>query len=269
MDAPIDNVSGAPDINSVQGASAVGMAGTQQLVQLMRVLVDEFASYASQDQVAQMLGSIQQLADVGVPVKDIADAMYASPGALDALRDGDTARAAQAMAGWMGENLHELRDSGVPDDRLRFLSEQGFGVGEITLAMRMVPGLREDLARGDFSNRQQLTQSMHEALSGNGRATHQNPALLTTERQPSALNPNAVWMEQYLRVIRKLKQRFAGHEIADRVRQDTLHPNDEDEMHLIVPAGAPAVEETSAHFGAWIVAVIIAMSVLVMLAQRC
>jgi hypothetical protein len=76
-------------------------------------------------------------------------------------------------------------------------------------------------------------------------------------------------MEQYLRVIRKLKQRFAGHEIADRVRQDTLHPNDEDEMHLIVPAGAPAVEETSAHFGAWIVAVIIAMSVLVMLAQRC
>jgi hypothetical protein len=246
------------------------MAGTQQLAQLVRVMLDEFAGYASQDQVGQMLGSIRQLADAGLPVKDIADAMYASPGALDALRDGDTARAAQAMAGWMGENVNELRDSGVPDDRLRFLSQQGFAVGEIALAMRIVPGLREELARGDFSNPQRLLQAMHESLRDNGRATHQNPALLMAERQPAALNsPNAAWTEQYLRMIRGLQRRFTRSATTDEALPCASHPNDEDEVHMIVPVDSPAVEEASAHFGSWLMAVIVAVAILVLLAQRC
>lgn len=273
MDSPIDKVGGAAEINAAQAVSAAatsGAAGSQQLAQLMRVLVEDVAGYASPDQVATMLSSLRQLADAGVPLRDVADAMYASPLALDAMRDGDSARAAQSIAAWMGENVNELKDAGVPEDRLRLLSQQGFAVGEIALAMRVVPGLREELLRGDFSNPRQFAQILHDYLRDAGRGTHRNPALLLADHLPGGLNsPSAVWTEQYLQLVRQLRRRFGRAAFDDQVQLRRAHPDEEDEVNLLVPPPAPPMEQPSAHFGAWVVAVIVAVSLFVLILERC
>lgn len=262
MDEPIDRVGDVQGYGPMQSTSAVTPmnASAQQLV---GVLADGLAGYASQEQTARLLGTIRQLVDAGIPVKDVADAMYANAASLDALRDGDITRGAGAVAAWMTQNLNELRESGVPDDRLRFLTRSGFAVGEISAALRDIPGLRDELAQRDLSKASQLVQTMHDFFRENGRATHNDSALLTTadNRQTAALNnPNMSWFEQYMRQVRVVQRRFAT----------ASHPGDEDEVHLVVPLPTPPVEEKeSLDFGAWIFAAIVAVALLVLVVSRC
>jgi hypothetical protein len=275
MAAPIEDVGGAQGVSQSPNTSnlgAVNAGGNQQLAQLMRTVVDEFAAYSSPDLAAQMLNTIRQMVDAGLPVKDVVDAMYASPGALDALRDGDTARAAGSVAAWMTTSLNELRDSGVPEDRMRYLNQQGFAVGEIAVAMRVVPGLREELARGDFANPRQAAQAMNDYFRSNGRATHNDPSVLAgAERQPAALNaPGTVWSEQYLKMIRSAQRRFNQYGYSDAARYSSSRPDEEDEVNLVFPVLPPPVEQPSSYFGMWMVAVIVAVALFVLvIGSRC
>lgn len=271
MDGSLDGVGGSAPIGAARGASSADSASMQQLGQFVRLLTDEFAAFSAPGQVSQLWTTIRQLSDAGVPLRDIADVMYSSPAALDAMRDGDLARAAVVMAGWMNENVLDLRNSGIPDDRLRQLSRFGFGVSEIALAMQIVPGLRDELARGQMMDPRQWSQEMHDALRQQGRATHENPALLVAaDRNSSAQGPDGVpWSEQYVRLSRNLQRKFGSASRPDELRLSSEHPTLSEEALLPVALPTPPVEQANAHFGAWVAAVILLVAIFVLLLERC
>jgi hypothetical protein len=71
-----------------------------------------------------------------------------------------------------------------------------------------------------------------------------------------------------MRLIRGAQRRLAQSSHTDAARFD-MHPNDEDEVHLVAQMATPPVEESSVNFGFWMMAIIVAVALLVMIVSRC
>lgn len=265
MEGHIDGASGTSAQNAMSAAPAVSPL---QLAQLARLLPQELGDLEAAAPFAPFFDPLRQLAAAGVPIRDLADAIYSNPFVRDALRSGDTARAAGAVASWIGEHIHELRASGIAEDHVQQLSRAGFGLEEICLSLQIVPGLRNELLHGHFRNPQAWAQAMHEALRGQGRLTHEHPELLAP-RAAESRNGALPWSEQYLHLARNLQSRFASLEENDEVRLSTDHPDLEDEALLPVVVPVPRREQTGVHVAAWLAAALVVSAALVLLLQHC
>ena len=256
MSLSTGNSGGPRDGQSIRSG---GASGRPQLGQTLSILVAEFGSHLSPDQIAALLGGIRQLVNAGLPVEDIADAMYASPGVLDALKDGNAETAKEMIVSRLTQYLAELRDSGVPEERLRLLSEAGFSVGEIATALRSVPNLRDTLVAGDPENAQQLAATLHDFFRESGRSIHNDASLkvLQAERATSGLSgAPASWFEQYTNRIRA----------AQRL---TLQHAAQSDFALAALVDASPAQGARGHLSDWVIGILLAVAVLVFILSRC
>jgi hypothetical protein len=119
--------------------------------------------------VAVVQRGMQALCEAGLAAEDIADAVLDSPCVLDALREGDYDKAKQLAFSRMTESLAYLQASGVPEDRLRVLSEAGLAIGEVAWALRNIIGLRDTLVDGDCEDARRETIALHKFHRSRGR----------------------------------------------------------------------------------------------------
>ncbi len=262
MSLSIDNSGGPRDGQSIPsgGASApTSPGGRPQLGQTLSILVAEFGGHTSPDQIAALLGGIRQLVNAGLPVEDVADAMYASPGVLDALKDGDPEAAKEMIVSRLTQCLVELRDSGVPEERLRLLSEAGFSAGEIASALRSVPNLRDTLVAGDPENLKQLAATMHDFFRESGRSIHNDASLILLQAErpvPGLSGAPASWFEQYTNRIRA----------AQRL---TLQHAAQSDFAIAALVEASPAQEAHGRMSDWVIGILLAVAVLVFILSRC
>jgi hypothetical protein len=224
--------------------------------------VQEFGSYSSPDQIAVLLASVRLVVGAGLPAVDVADSMYGSPIVLDALRDGNPELAKQAVITQVSEAIADLRASGVPEVNLQALSASGFAAGEISSALRTVPSLREELVQSDPSQLKQTLSTLHDMFRDDGRSTHADPSILSAlgERMVSGLGgAQGSWFEQYMCRIRAAQKRSIA----------MVRPEDHPELMLFSGTQSAPVDENSANFGLWMIAVIIAVAMLLIIMSRC
>ncbi|MDR3762494.1 MAG: hypothetical protein P4M01_00210 [Acidobacteriota bacterium] len=261
MEKPLDGAHGA----APHAAAHEAAAGLQQLRHAIRLLSPDIAAGFSSGHSSPAWAPLRQLSAAGVPLRDLVDALHASAPLRLAVQEGNVQRAASVISGWLVEHVLELRGSGIPAARLQQLSQAGFGVGEISLAMQVMPGLRGELMRGDFQHPAQIAQVMHETLLATGRTVHQNPALLAAGRQFPARPADAeAWSENYLRLARRLQSVGIRTPDADEVRLSTDHPNAEDEALLPVGLPTPPAPPANLQLATW-TAVALAVAILLLL----
>ncbi len=267
MTDPIDQLG---DLQGPSSAARIGgpqmsgapAGGAQPLGQILSMLAQEFGGYSSADQLAVLLASVRLVAGAGVPAVDVASAMYSSPNVLDALRDGNPELAKQMIVGQVNEALSQLRDVGVADAGLRTMSASGFSAVEIAMAMRTVPALQNALAQGDPAQLRQMLPTVHEMFRDDGRATHSDPALLAALGErfvPGLGGGQGAWVEQYGNRIRAAEKRSIGE----------VRLQDHPELILFPGSTPPPVDESSATFGAWVMAVVVGVALLLMILSRC
>jgi hypothetical protein len=105
---------------------------------------------------------MQVLMEAGLAPEDVADVIYNHPGVLDALkiREYDTAKLLSFR--FISEDLMQLRDCGVSEDRLLVLSESGLAVGEISFAIQHVVGCRDGLIEADADGLKRRAKTLYE-----------------------------------------------------------------------------------------------------------
>ncbi|HXX23589.1 MAG TPA: hypothetical protein VEO19_10605 [Terriglobia bacterium] len=122
---------------------------------------------------------------------------------LDALVRGEHDEAKELALSRLRENLEYLRGSGVPEDRLRALSDSGLAVGEIAFAIRTVVWLRDELAEGDAQEAQKWAPVLHEFFRRGGRPTHSSPTggrVVHGGREPGPTETQGPRFERYLKL---------------------------------------------------------------------
>ncbi len=262
MSLSIGNSDGPRDGQSIPSGGAgapTGSGGRTQLGQTLSILVAEFGGHTSPDQIAALLGGLRQLVNAGLPVEDVADAMYASPGVLDALKDGNAETAKEMIVARLTQCLAELRDSGVPEERLRLLSEAGFSAGEIATALRGVPNLRDTLLAGDPENLKQLTATLHDFFRESGRSIHNDASLIVLRAEravPGHGGAPASWFEQYANRIRA----------AQRL---TLQRAAQSDFAIAALVEASPAQEARGHMSDWVIGILLAVAVLLIILSRC
>jgi hypothetical protein len=263
MIEPIGNVDDlqGPQLAQIGGAPAPTDAGSGQLGQMLSLLANDFSGNNSPEQLATILGSARLVVGTGLPALDVADVMYSNPLVLDAMRDGNPELAKQAAISQLSETLASLRASGAPEANLQTLSASGFAAGEISSALRTVPSLREGLMQGDPAVLKQTIPTLHDMFRENGRSAHGDPTILVAlgERMAPGVSGTQGWFERYMERIRAAQKRTVG----------AFHPEDHPELMLFSGPAQVSVDENSASFGAWIIAVIVAVAMLLIIASRC
>jgi hypothetical protein len=259
MTEPIGNIGGAQDLTTarISGDYMSGDAsgGGQQLGQILSILAREFGGYASEDQIAVLLSSIRLVVGAGVPAVDVADAMYSNPAVLDAMREGNPESAKQAIVSQLSETLTDLRASSVPQASLHALSGLGFAAGEIAVAIRNLPNLRDELMLGNPAMAKQMASTLHDFFRDAGRSTHDDPS--ATAALGAAGGAPGTWFEQYMHRIRAAQRRTIGE----------VRPEDHPET-MLIPPPASAID-FPASFGSWMFAAIVAAAVLLLILARC
>jgi hypothetical protein len=262
MSLSIGNSGGPRDAQSVPSGGAgtpTGSGGRPQLGQTLSILVAEFGGHSSPDQIAALLGGLRQLVNAGLPVEDIADAMYASPGVLSALKDGDPETAKERIVSRLIQDLAELRDSGVPEERLRLLSEAGFSAGEIASVLRSVPNLRDTLVAGDPENAKQLAATLHDFFRESGRSIHNEASLIVLQAErtvPGLSAAQASWFEQYTNRIRAAQKL-------------TLQPAAQADFAIAALVESSPAQEAHGHLSDWVIGILLAVAALVFILSHC
>jgi hypothetical protein len=175
-------------------------------------MVAEFSQYCSAERLSVLLGGIQALADAGLPVIDIADALYSDPRVLDALKDGDYDKAKHMTIARIRDGIKELRASGVPEDRLRILNQSGFSVAEIAFVFRNFHGM-SSIMKADVKQATRWAPVLHEFFRKGGRPTHGaklNTFALDNSTIFDSNSNKESWFDQYLRLTETTEGRPLG-----------------------------------------------------------
>lgn len=143
---------------------------------------------------------MQLLIEAGLAPEDIADRIHSSVRVLDALAVGDYKDAKRLCFEQVAESLTELRATGVPDEQLWVLGEEGIAVGEIAWAIRNIRGLRDELTYGDSNVAKQCAQTLHDFFQKGGRTTRRSPR---AHRVAGVRSDVACLWEQYLKLAQK------------------------------------------------------------------
>jgi hypothetical protein len=165
-------------------------------------MVSEFASYCSPSRIPALVRGMQALSEAGLPFEDIADAMYSSPRVFDALKEGDYEAAKELAFAGLRSSIAQLRSCGVPEDRLRVLSESGLAVGEIAFAISTIRGLREELLDSDCEKAKRWAPVLHQFFRKGGRSTHSaQPEHSQADGRKSAASTHESWFDRYSKLI--------------------------------------------------------------------
>jgi hypothetical protein len=228
------------------GSSPTQQAEAEQGSELPVSVAELRACGVSETQLPAVLRGMCVLGEAGLAAEDIADAIYSSPLVLDALSDRDYEGAKRLAFLRLAECVAELRNCGVPEDRLRVLSEAGLAVGEIAWAIRNINGLRDELVDTDFDGVRACANTTYEFFRRdrrtrrNSRSTHR---AANGERSPDSRSPQESWFEQYSRVIQATQTPAHSPGTADRATQSET----ETDAAASARPAAPVKAETFAH----------------------
>lgn len=172
-----------------------------------------------------MRDGMQKLSNWGLASEDIADAIYSSPRVLDALCDGDFERAKQLISSNLLEYLAELRQSGVPEDRLWILTEAGLAIGEIAWAIRNIYGLRDGLLESDISGVKRYANTTYEFFRQHRRTRRNSRSARRALSGEEISETNIVqesWFERYSDVIKGIQIPAQNHGTIDEEAHSKL-----------------------------------------------
>lgn len=231
-------------------------ADLSQAGQALSTLALEFGSSGSPDEIPALLSGLRQLMNAGLPVPDIADALYGTPGVLKALKDGDPEAAKELLIPQLTASLAELRGSGVPENLLHFLGESGFGAAEIASALGSLPELRDELLQGAPAEPEALLTKVRDFFRSSGRITHQNASLMDTHPTLAWSGAPGSWFDEYEERIRGAqKQRLRA----------TLW---EDESGVVLPLSLTSPPQKSSKVSDWLIGGLLVIAGIVVAASH-
>ena len=92
-----------------------------------------------------MFRGMRFLCAIGYAPEDVADGIYSSPRILAALADGDFLGAQDLADLRMVDALRTVEGSGITEERLWILTEEGLALGEISWAIRNIHGFQHSV----------------------------------------------------------------------------------------------------------------------------
>jgi hypothetical protein len=191
-----------PDTSAVgfNSSSHPQPAPARRAAKLPLSAAELYACGVSESQLSAVLCGMQALREAGLVAEDIADVILNDPRVLDLLRFGDYEEAKQLALCQVAESVAKLQASGVPEDRLRELADDGFAVGEIAWVIRNIVNLRETLAHGNRDEARLMAPMLHAFFRKGGRPNHGR------QKSHRATGLNGSWLEEYSRVITEARQ---------------------------------------------------------------